>query len=227
MHVIELNDYTLAPQGSGNGVRNICFSVSPGDVVAIKADTPDDGHAFLRALSTLDPPLSGQYRFCGRDLDFSDYRHLLPIKKKIAYVAPDTTLLSNRTIRENLLFMRNYFENSLTIELDEAVLQLCRLFGIYDKLDLRPGGLNPLDLEIAIYVKEMSKAPELILINSPEDFIGHTKTELVLEHFQQVVKSGLPVVFLSYDKDFTAAFANRTARIEQGVFSVTAGPSRS
>jgi ABC-type ATPase involved in cell division len=226
MHMIELKDYTLAPQGSGNGVRNIYFELSPGDVVAIKTDTPDDGHAFLRALATLDPPLCGQYRFCGRDLDFSDYRHLLPVKKKIAYVAPDTAMLSNRTIRENLLFMRYYFEDSLSIKLDETVEQLCRQFGIYDKLDLRPGGLNPLDLEISIYIKEMSKAPELILINSPEDFIGHTKTELVLEHFQQVVKSGLPVVFLSYDKDFTAAFANRTAKIEQGFFSVAAGPSR-
>jgi ABC-type molybdate transport system ATPase subunit len=222
MHVIELNDFTLAPRGSGNGVRKVCFSMSPGDVVSIRTDSPDDGHAFLRALATLDPPLSGQYRFAGQLLDFSDYRHLLPIKRRIAYVAPDTAMLSNRTIRENLLFMRYYFENSLSIQLDEGVENLCRQFGIYDKLDLRPAGLNPLDLELSVYVKELSKTPELLLINGPEDFIGHTKTDLVLEHFQKVLKEKLPVVFLSYDKDFTGAFANRSITIEKGIFSGSA-----
>jgi ABC-type ATPase involved in cell division len=227
MHVIELSDVTLAARGSGNGVHNICFNLSAGEVVSVKADSPDDGHVFLRALATLDTPLSGQYRFAGQILDFSDYRHLLPVKKRIAYVAPDTAMLSNRTIRENLLFMRYYYENSLSINLAESVENLCRRFGIYDKLDLRPAGLNAQDLEISIYVKEMSKMPDLILINSPEDFIGHTQTDLVLEHFQQVVQQGLPVVFLSYDKDFGEAFANRTVWIRQGVFSASAGPTGS
>jgi ABC-type ATPase involved in cell division len=226
MHVIELSDVTLAARGSGNGLRKVCFNLSPGEVVSVKTDSPDDGHVFLRALATLDTPLSGQYRFAGQLLDFSDYRHLLPIKKRIAYVAQDAALLSNRTIRENLLFMRYYYENSFSIQLDESVERLCRQFGIYDKLDQRPAGLNLQDLEISIYVKELSKAPELILINSPEDFIGHTKTDLVVEHFQQVVKQGLPVVFLSYDQDFTQAFANRTVTIDRGVFSVPDGSQR-
>ena len=167
MHVIELTDYTLSPVVEGNGLQGIFFNLSEGDVCAIEADEEDDAAVFLRALGTLTLPVKGTYRFRGENQDLFDYRHLLPIKKKIGYVAQDSAMISNRTVRENLLLMRNYFENSLFIDLDESTAQLCRKFDLEDKLDMRPGALNPLDLQIAITIRELSKSPEVLLVDRP------------------------------------------------------------
>jgi ABC-type ATPase involved in cell division len=224
MHVIELTDYTLSPVGNGNGLQGISFALSEGDVCAIAADEEDDAIVFLRALGTLTLPVNGTYRFRGKNQDLSDYRRLLPIKKKIGYVAQDSAMISNRTVRENLLLMRNYFENSLFIDLDESTAQLCRKFDLEDKLDMRPGALNPLDLQIAITIRELSKSPEVLLMDRPEDYVGHTMFNLFVEVFKDLLSSGIAMVVLSFDKLLVETVANRKIMISNGTLEAVSKP---
>ena len=125
MYLIELTDYCFEAIGAGSDFNNIYFSLSKGDICQIQTDDIDDVHNFLKALATLVRPLDGRYRFMGEEISFSDYRKLLPIKKKIGYIGQDATMISNRTVRENLLLMRSYYENSASIALDEKVLGFC------------------------------------------------------------------------------------------------------
>jgi ABC-type lipoprotein export system ATPase subunit len=197
-------------------MRAFDFHLGAGDICAIQSDDGLDAHTFLRALATLEAPVSGTYRFHGERLDFGDYRKLLPVKRRIAYVAPDAAMISNRTVRENLLLMRYYFENSLTIDLDNQVMKILRMFDIQEKLNLRPTQLNANDLSMAILLREMIKAPQLLLLNQPEDFIGHTKFNLLVDLFRRMVSKTLPVVFFSYDEVYAIRFANRQIIINEG-----------
>jgi len=113
VYLIELSNYNLVVEGFVNSLKDICFTLAEGDACAIKAAAADDAYIFLKALATLVSPQTGTYRYMGETMDFSDYRKLLPFKKKIGYVGQDSAMLSNKTVRENLLLMRSYFENSL------------------------------------------------------------------------------------------------------------------
>lgn len=216
MYIIELSDYTLCSIGMGNGLKGLYFAISRGDAFSIHADSSDDAHLFLKALATLVYPEFGTYRFMGEKISFSDYRNLLVCKKKIGYIAADSAMLSNRTIRENLLLMRRYFENSFLLNLDNEILSLCRIFDIKDQLDLRPADLHPVDLRIAITIREFSKSPDLLLIERPEDFIEHTKFNLFVKIFKKILLSRVPVVFVSYSRDFVAEFSNKKILITNG-----------
>ena len=92
MHLIELSNYSLAPTGSGNGLDGFYLALSKGDIYSIQTDLIDDASNLLRALATLTHPIKGAYLFMGEKLDFSDYRKLLPYKKKIGYIAPDSAM---------------------------------------------------------------------------------------------------------------------------------------
>jgi ABC-type ATPase involved in cell division len=219
MALIELSDYVLAPIGIGNGLKEFNFSLSMGNICAIQTDSPDDAHLFLKAVATLEYPLKGVYRFMGQRLDFSVYNNLLSIKKKIAYIAPDSAMISNRTVRENLLFMRSAFGDSLYFELDQKTLRWCRLFNLQDKLDMRPAMLNRQDVQIAITIREFAKSPKILLLERPEDLIRHSKFPVFIEILDDMVLSGLPVIFISYDKDFIKKFSNRTIRIAGGTLT--------
>jgi ABC-type lipoprotein export system ATPase subunit len=222
MHVIELSDYYLAPVGTGHGISCFSFALSPGDVCAIDSQSPDDAHAFLRALATLVRPLSGKYTFKGRLHNLNRYDEMLCCKQKIGYLAPDTALISNMTLRQNLLLTRYYYENTLNIHLDETVLALCRTLAIEDKLDKRPAGLNSMEIQAAIALREISKKPEVLLLNQPENFIGHAKYEVLIGIFGQLIAEGMPVVFLSYDRRLVRRFANRKILINQGSLTTVA-----
>jgi len=219
MNLIELSDYYLDAIGAGSDFNNVYFALSKSEVCQIQTDSTDDAHNFLKALATLVHPVSGTYRFMGKEIDFSDYRKLLPIKKKIGYIGQDATMVSNRTVRENLLLMRSYYENSLSISLDEKVLKLCRMFNLQDKLDVRPGELRPVDLRMAVATRELTKSFDVLLLDSPEDYFGHKTFDPLNEIINNITLSGKAVVFFSRDQDFVKTFPNRKIQITNGTLT--------
>ena len=216
MHLIEMSDYTLPPVGSGFGINGFYFALSKGDVCAVEAQNQDDAHVFLRALATLASPLKGRYRFKGKALDLRNYRELLPCKSLIGYIAPDAALVSNLTVRQNILMHRYYFENDLTIDLDEKLRALCDILGLTLKLDRRPADLNSIERQMAIIVREIGKGSEMMLLDRPEDFIGHAKFDVLVGLFRDWIGQGKPVVFISYDRRLIRRFANRRILITNG-----------
>ncbi len=216
MPIIELSNYTLAPAGSGQGINNFYFSLKKGDVCAIDTQNPDDARAFLRALASLVYPVRGIYRFKGKRKNLKAYRDMLPCKKKIGYIAPDASLISNLTLRQNILIYRYYSENDLSINVDDKIKTLCNTSRIADKLDHRPSELNKMEVQMAIVIREISKNPEILLLDRPEDFIGHANFDILVQLFKDWIDDAKPVVFLSYDRRLVRRFANRKILITNG-----------
>ncbi len=213
MYINELIDYSVFSDNQEVGLTISYFSLSRGDACCIHTDSFDNAHLFLKALATLVPPFNGTYRFKEQKLDFSDYRSLLPIKKNIGYIAPDTALLSNRTVEENLLLTRYYYENALDLSLDEKTMDMCNQFGIENKLNFRPADLDVTDLRAAITIRELNKSLDLLLLERPEDFVGHSKFNFFIENVEKILQTGVPVVFFSNDDMFINRFSNRTVII--------------
>ncbi|MDD2671562.1 MAG: hypothetical protein PHG91_03145 [Syntrophales bacterium] len=214
--IIRLEKYKLLPAGKGNGIAAADFSVYPGEAWSVASDQPADAHLFMRALATLCAPAGGDYFYGGVRLDFADYRRLLPFKKRIGYISPETVLISNRTIRDNLYLIRSYFENASPGDPFPEMERLCRVFHIEDKLELRPSGLDREDLRMALVVRELVKNPEVLLIERPRDFLGLKRFGLFSSVLKEKVGTGLPLVFLSSDEGFNREFSNREALIEKG-----------
>jgi len=213
--LIELTDYSLRPLGNGQGIYRFDFSLSEGDVCYINAGD-DVGQLFLRALATFETPLQGVYRYRGEVLDFSDYRHLLPIKRRIGYISSDVALISNRTLLDNLLLSKTYFENTLSKELPDDMAELCRHFQLVDKLRLRPAQVSQGDRRIAAVIRELGKKPEVLLLERPRDFMGFRIFELFQEILTDIIHGGTPVVFQAADEEFVWEVANREIRIAGG-----------
>ena len=216
MPILELIDYSLRPEGVGNGLTGFSFSLSAGDGYSIETDSIDDAALLLKALVLWVTPREGTYRFEGIPVDLSDYRNTLSCKQRMGYIASDTALISNRSIRDNLLFMRYFHENSLGLTLDDRTADLCREFDIYGKLDRRPGELHPRDIRNAITIRELSKSPDVLVLERPEDFIDHTKFGRFMDTVSEMTRQNLPLVFYSADADFVKKFSNKKIQISKG-----------
>lgn len=223
MAVIELNNFSLRPSGKCLGLRSAFFRLHEGDVCSVISGLPDDAHLFLRALATLESPSGGEYLFRGERLDFSSYANLLPYKKRISYISPDSVLIGNRTLRQNLLLGRIYFENRTDLELDERTADLCRLFEIGDKLDMRPAQLDMEDVRLAVIIRELTKSPDFIILERPRDHLGYRRFGTFLEALKNFLDSRIPAVLLSSDEGFSREFSNREIIIRDGTL---AGPGQ-
>ena len=221
MYVIEMSDYTLSPMGSGDGIREFYFALSPGEICAVEAPKPDDGHLFLRAAATLACPRKGIYRFMDNALNLRNYKELLSCKRRIGYIASDAALISNLTVRQNMLIHRYYFENDLNIDLDDQIGLMCDTLGVCQKLDRRPADLNNMERQMAIVIREISKNPDVLLLERPEDFVGHARFEMLVKLFNEWIEQRKPVVFVSSDRRLIRRFANRRILIVNGSLAMT------
>jgi ABC-type lipoprotein export system ATPase subunit len=213
---IELTSYRLDLEKRTSSLETFDFSLSRGDVCLLSSDDIDDGLTFLKALATLIRPQGGTYRFDGRAIDFSDYGALLSIKKKIAFITSHSALISNLTIRENLIWSRAYHENIASMELDEPTRMLCDRFGAHAMIDLRPSEISPRDGHLVVTIRELAKAPEFLLLENLEDYIGLANFGIFWDVMAELVEQQIPVVFLSNSKSFIQAFSNRKLMISQG-----------
>lgn len=213
--IIEITDLKLAPPGASRHYGSQGVAIAKGDVIAVVADPPMDGRHLLRVLATLDRPDRGEYRFNGKPMDMKDYRQCLAVKRRIGYVAADSAMISNQTVRENLLLARFYSENDLSIDIDETVESLCKGAGLSRRLDRRPSALSDGELLKAITIREMGKAPAVMLVDRPENFMEITEDDGVFNHLENMVRSGTAVVFVSHNRKMTG-LANRQLTLAGG-----------
>ncbi len=213
--IIDITDLELMSPGMPGHDDAHRLAVAHGDVIAVFTDSPADGRHLLRILATLEQPERGQYRFNGKPVDLKDYRQCLAVKRQIGYVAPDAAMISNRTLRENLLLTRFYSENDLTIDIDETVGSLCRGAGLSQMLNRRPSVLSGRELLKAIAIREMGKAPAVMLIDRPENFMECSEGDSIFNHLKNMVRSGTAVVFVSHNAKVNG-LANRQLTVIGG-----------
>lgn len=215
--MIRLENYSVKGKEKSGGLTGCNLSISSGDICAILSDSPDDARLFLRSLATLERPVSGVYDFDGKRLCFSDYRRLFSVKREIGYVAPDSALLSGRTLRDNLLLMRRWTENNPSAGLDSTALELCRRFKILDKLDERGAETGLWAYRLTVFIRELMKPAAVFLMELPEILFGHFDFETFIDVFNRYLKqAGTPVVLYTGRQDFTEMVANRHIIIEDG-----------
>ncbi len=218
--IIDIKDLALVSPGIPRHDDAHSLTVPHGDVITVVTDSPAGGRHLLRILATLERPVRGEYRFNGKMVDLNDYRECLAVKRQIGYVAPDAAMLSNRTLRENLLISRIYSENDLTIDMDNTMDSLCRGTGLSRMLNRRPSVLSDRKLLKAIAVREMCKAPAVILIDRPENFMEISENDSILNHLKNMVGSRTAVVFISHHPEMNG-FANRQLTVADGDIRTT------
>lgn len=216
MKLVELIEYSFVSRKTGRPFQPFNFSMAPGDVVSISTDSAGDALTFFKALATLIRPLQGDYRYKENILNFSNYRNLLDAKKNIGFITSHSALISNLTVRENLLLRNAYFMNSFSGQLDQRTQELCRLFSLEDKLEMRPAALADHDYRFVVTVRELIKTPEMLLMEYPEKFLGIANLEMFKTILFEMAGGDVCIAFLSEYRHFIETFAKRKLVISRG-----------
>jgi ABC-type ATPase involved in cell division len=220
MEICRFYDYVIYDYDKKRSLEIKDLTISKGSVYSIQTDSKQDAIIFLKALATLVKPEKGFYYFSGRKLNFSSYKKLLSVKKNIGYIASDSALLSNKSLRDNLLFMHMYFENSKNLSINKYTKKLCDILNITNKLDLRCAEVDFMTLRSVIAIREIVKKPVLMLMECPENFIAHNFFKEFIDIFEKEINKNTTSVFLSYNKKFINKFSNNQISILNGKIQI-------
>lgn len=213
---IELKNYQLPSGNAAAAMAPFDFSLAEGDVCTIEAEIPDLGHQFIDALSLISVPIAGEYCFDGRFPSRQRYGEWLRCRRQIGYIGPLSALISNLSIRENLLLSRAYYENDLHLKLSAEATQLCNDGGLGGKLSTRPADLSLPDRRIAIAIRELTREVRLVVMDNPEDLIGNQMFRLLMTPLRRLNRQGVPLVIMSDGENPIAQIVTRRVTISGG-----------
>lgn len=136
----------------------ICFTIAPGELVAIVGPTGCGKTTFLNTLSKLMPATAGHILIDGEEAN--------PKKHNISYVFQEPTCLPWRTVRENVAYGMEVKGVPLK-ERMERTNRIMDLVGLASCADLYPNQVSASMLQRIAVSRAFAVEPDLLLMDEP------------------------------------------------------------
>ena len=201
--------------GSNQVLRDIDFSVSPGDVTCIIGPSGSGKSTCMNIIGCLDVPTEGTYLLDGRDVGKMSRRELASIRnEKLGFIFQQYNLLPKLTLLENVEVPLVYAGIPAAQRHATAKAALERV-GLGNKLKNLPNQLSGGQQQRVSIARALARGPAVILADEPTGALdSHTSRE-VLGMLQDLHKQGNTVVLITHDNSI-AVQAERIIRLEDG-----------
>jgi ABC-type lipoprotein export system ATPase subunit len=202
-------------------LRDVTFSVAPGEFVAIMGASGSGKSTLLNLLGFLDRPDAGQYRFEGAELGKADDVTLSRIRNaRIGFVFQQFHLLERTSALDNVAMPLLYAEDDVPDATGRARRAL-EVVGLADRADHTPSELSGGEQQRVAIARALINDPLLILADEPTGSLDAKSGSAVLDLLRTLPESGRTVILVTHDPAI-AGRADRVLRLEDGVI----GPAR-
>ena len=195
-------------------LRDVHFSVEPGEFVAVVGRSGSGKSTLLHMLGGLDRPDSGKVLIEGRDIfRLKDERLAVFRRRKIGFIFQSYNLVPSLNVWENIV---------LPIGLDgrkvdqEYVMDIIRRIGMEDRLHALPNTLSGGQQQRVAIARALASRPAIILADEPTGNLdSRTEIEVVNLLKNCVTEYGQTLVMITHDESI-AQMADRMIVIEDG-----------
>lgn len=205
--------------GRVQALRDVSFSVDPGELVALTGASGSGKSTLLNLLGALDTPDAGSIEIDGRPLgelgDASRYR-----AETVGFVFQSHNLLPTLTAGENVQIPM--FGRRPRREREARAAELLREVGLEDRLGTRPAVLSGGERQRVAIARALANEPRLLLADEPTGALDSVTGKHVLDLLDRLRRlHGMTIVLVTNDDD-VAAHAERTLRLSDGVIRAEA-----
>ena len=209
---------------SDNGMHNLSFTLSNGEMLAIMGGSGTGKTTLLSLLNGTLKPQEGSITINGHDISEPEAKNL------IGYVPQDDLLIEELTVYQNLWFTaRLCFEGLSEQEIDNRVEKTLKDLGLYAAKDLKVGsainkyisGGQRKRLNIAL---ELIREPAVLFLDEPTSGLSSADTEkVILLLKEQTLKGKLIVVNIHQPSSDVYKLFDRLWLLDKGGYPVFDG----
>ncbi|MEF8776582.1 MAG: ABC transporter ATP-binding protein [Haloarculaceae archaeon] len=184
------------------GLGPLSVTVEPG-VTAVLGPSGSGKSTLLSLVAGFETPGGGTVSLAGRRID-----GLPPEKRGVGMVFQDDALFPHLSVRENLAF-----GEAATADVDS----ICALLEIGDLLDRGPATLSGGERQRVALARTLVADPEALLLDEPlASLDAPIRRRLRLDLREILGDLGVPVVYVTHDRDEAAVVADRLAIVFDG-----------
>jgi thiamine transport system ATP-binding protein len=192
-------------------VRDVSFTVAPGELVTLMGPNGSGKTTLLRTLVGLERPSSGHLRLGGRALDG------VPTHRRgIGLLFQEPTILPGRSVWENVAFGPE-IQGRPRAEVDARVEEMLELTGLSDLAD-RPGhALSGGERQRTALARTLAARPSLVLLDEPFASIDPELRADLRAEFRRVLRSqGVTVIHVTHDREEGLFLGDRVLLLLEG-----------
>lgn len=202
-------------------LRGVDLRVGAGERVAVLGRSGSGKSTLLNVVGLLDRATSGVYRLEGRDVSRLGERDRDRLRADaIGFVFQESHVLGHRTVAQNV-WLALMAAGVPRVDRAWKVPDVVERVGLSDRADALGRLLSGGEKQRLAVARAVVTSPRLLLADEPTGNLDPDNARGVLDLFDEQAGRGVAVVVITHDER-TAAWADRTVRLEGGLVAVGA-----
>lgn len=205
MNILEVKDLCktyIVNKRQNNVLKNVNFTVSEGEMVAIMGPSGSGKSTLLYTVSGMDAITSGEAKFCGKNIAEIGEKELADLRlDEMGFIFQQMYMLKNLTVLDNIILPA--VQSSKNTETRKETVQrgqeLMRKLGIIDVADNDINEVSGGQLQRACICRSMINNPKMIFADEPTGALNRTSSDEVMEELAKLNNEGTTIMLVTHD----------------------------
>ena len=202
--------------GSNQVLRDIDFSVSPGDVTCIIGPSGSGKSTLLRCLNMLETPSTGEINYHGTDITSKNV-NVPEYRSKVGMVFQNFNLFNNMTSLKNCTVGHVKVLNKSIEEAEKKALYYLEKVGMAPDINAKPKPLSGGQKQRVAIARALAMEPEILLFDEPTSALDPQMVGEVLEVMRDLAHDGLTMIIVTHEMAFARDVSKRVIFMANGV----------
>ncbi len=223
--IIEI-DTVCKSFGEFQVLRDLSFTVAPGEKLALIGPSGSGKTTILRILMTLEVIDSGHIRIDGDHLWHrqvnqrlvpADEAHLHKMREKIGMVFQLFNLFPHMTVLRNVTLAPMLTKGVPRKEAEERAMSLLQMVGLVDKADAKPAQLSGGQKQRVAIARALALQPKVMLFDEVTSALDPELVEEVLSVMRRLAEeTDMTMLLVTHEMSFAHDFADRVLFFDGG-----------
>lgn len=208
----------LSLQVGAFALRDITFTVAPGEIFVILGPSGAGKSLLLETLAGFNRPQRGRIRIAGRDMTSAP-----PEARRVGFMFQDYALFPHLTVAQNVAFGQRFAASRTRVE--PAEMLLGRL-GLLHLAARKPAYLSGGEKQRVALARALATDPLLFLFDEPLAALDARNRETLRGELKDFLRrAGVPAIYVTHDQIEALALADTIAVMRDGCLAQIGTPS--
>ncbi|MBQ3199125.1 MAG: amino acid ABC transporter ATP-binding protein [Firmicutes bacterium] len=211
--------------GKNNVLRDIDFTIYPGDITSIIGASGSGKSTLLRCINVLERPTGGEILHNGKNiLDKSN--NVAAYRAKVGMVFQSFNLFDNMTVLENCTIgVTKVLKKDKKYAEDLAMKYLTQV-GMSPYINAKPKQLSGGQKQRVAIARALCMQPEVLLFDEPTSALDPEMVGEVLDVIRSLAEEGMTMIIVTHEMAFARDVSNRTIFMDKGVIAEEGTPQQ-
>ena len=209
--------------GSQPVLRDVDFSVHPGDVTSIIGASGSGKSTLLRCINLLETPSSGEILFRGENVARPGF-NAPAYRAKVGMVFQSFNLFHNMTVLENCVVGQVKVLRRSREEATERALRYLDKVGMAPYVNARPRQISGGQKQRVAIARALAMEPELLLFDEPTSALDPEMVGEVLSVMRELADEGMTMLVVTHEMAFARDVSRQVVFMDKGVICEEGSP---